>query len=102
MHTLLEEEYTPPLTNISKVTENFFEDKIISSEKDPFGIVLFNAMIPVNQINLDDVNNLIPVHPPNALAIKKIKEMFMICDPEMNKDTFQNELNSIFAPSQDP
>ena len=102
MHTLFEEEHTTPLTSILKVTENFLKTKIISSEKDPFGIVLFNAMIPVNEMNLDGVNNLIPVHPPNALTIKKIKEMFMKCDPELNKDTFQNELNSIFAPSEDP
>jgi len=44
MHTLFEEEHTTPLTSILKVTENFLKTKIISSEKDPFGIVLFNAI----------------------------------------------------------
>ena len=101
MHTLFDEEKTTPLTSILKVTENFLKTKIISSEKDPFGIVLFNTLISVNEMNLDGVNNIIPVHPPNAMTIQKIKEMYHKCNPDTNKDTYAKELNDLFTPNED-
>ena len=100
MHTLFEEEKTTPLTTILKVTENFLKTKIISSEKDPFGIVLFNSLVSLNDMNLEGVNTIISVHPPNALTIKKIKEMYYKCNPELNKESFQKELNTLFAPNE--
>ncbi len=57
---------TTPLTTILKVKENYLKIKIIFSEKDPFGIILFNSLMGVKDMNLEEVNNIIPVHPPNA------------------------------------
>lgn len=73
MNTLFEEEKTTSLTTILKVTENFLKTKIISKEKDSFGIVFFNSLMGFNNMNLDEVNNILHVHPPNALTIKKNK-----------------------------
>ena len=101
MHLLFEEDNTTPLTTILKVTENFLKSKIIASDKDPFGIVLFNSLLAVNDMNLEGVNNIVPVHPPNAMTIKRIKEMYQKCSPQLNRDNYQKELSSIFAPNED-
>ena len=52
-------------------------------------------------MNLKGVNNLLPIHPPNALTVKKIKEMYNNCNPEKNGDTYQKELNANFQPNKD-
>ena len=89
---------TTPLSTLLKVTENFLKTKIISNQNDLFGIVLFNTEIKNNEMDFDGVNILFKIEAPNALNIKKIKMMAQNCDPEMNKDKYQDELNTIFKP----
>ena len=89
---------TTPLSNLLKVTENFLKTKIISNQNDLFGIVLFNTEIKNNEMDFDGVNALFKIEAPNALNIKKIKMMAQNCDPEINKDKYQDELNTIFKP----
>ena len=91
---------TTPLSNLLKVTENFLKTKIISNQNDLFGIVLFNTEIKNNEMDFDGVNALFKIEAPNALNIKKIKMMAQNCDPEINKDKYQDELNTIFKPLQ--
>lgn len=61
----------------------------------------FNDLLAVNDMNLERVNNIVPVHPPNAMIIKKIKERYQKCDPQLNREIFQMELGRIFAPNED-
>ena len=89
---------TTPLSTLLKVTENFLKTKIISNQNDLFGIVLFNTEIKNNEMDFDGVNALFKIEAPNALNIKKIKMMAQNCDPEINKDKYQDELNTIFKP----
>ena len=89
---------TTPLSTLLKVTENFLKTKIISNQNDLFGIVLFNTEIKNNEMDFDGVNVLFKIEAPNALNIKKIKMMAQNCDPEINKDKYQDELNTIFKP----
>ena len=89
---------TTPLSTLLKVTENFLKTKIISNQNDLFGIVLFNTEIKNNEMDFDGVNTLFKIEAPNALNIKKIKMMAQNCDPEINKDKYQDELNTIFKP----
>ena len=51
-------------------------------------------------MNLEGVNTTFPVHPPNAMTIQKIKEMYHKCDPEINRATIQKELNELFTPNE--
>ena len=51
-------------------------------------------------MNLEGVNTTFPVHPPNAMTIQKIKEMYHKCDPEINRATIQKELNELFNPNE--
>ena len=51
-------------------------------------------------MNLEGVNSIILVHPPKALIIKKIKEMYSKCNPELNKESYHKELNVIFSPNE--
>ena len=71
MHAILEEEKTTPLTTILKVIESFLKTKIITNEKDSFGIVLFNTFKSNNDMNLDGVNNYLKISTPEATTIKK-------------------------------
>ena len=89
---------TTPLSTLLKSTENFLKTKIISNQNDLFSMVLFNTEIKNNEMDFDGVNILFKVEAPNALNIKKIKMMAQNCDPEVNKDKFQQELNDIFRP----
>ena len=89
---------TTPLSTLLKVTENFLKTKIISNQNDLFGIVLFNTEIKNNEMDFDGVNALFKIEAPNALNIKKIKMMAQNCDPEINKEKYQDELNTIFKP----
>ena len=89
---------TTPLSTLLKVTENFLKTKIITNQNDLFGIVLFNTEIKNNDMDFDGVNILFKIEAPNALNIKKIKMMAKNCDPELNKEKYQEELNSIFKP----
>ena len=89
---------TTPLSTLLKSTENFLKTKIISNQNDLFSMVLFNTEIKNNEMDFDGVNVLFKVEAPNALNIKKIKMMAQNCDPEVNKDKFQQELNDIFRP----
>ena len=89
---------TTPLSTLLKVTENFLKTKIISNQNDLFGIVLFNTEIKNNEMDFDGVNILFKIEAPNALNIKKIKMMAQNCDPEINKEKYQDELNMIFKP----
>ena len=89
---------TTPLSTLLKVTENFLKTKIITNQNDLFGIVLFNTEIKNNDMDFDGVNILFKIEAPNALNIKKIKMMAKNCDPEINKEKYQEELNSIFKP----
>ena len=91
---------TTPLSTLLKSTENFLKTKIISNQNDLFSMVLFNTEIKNNEMDFDGVNVLFKVEAPNALNIKKIKMMAQNCDPEVNKDKFQQELNDIFRPLQ--
>ena len=89
---------TTPLSTLLKVTENFLKTKIISNQNDLFGVILFNTEIKNNEMDFDGVNALFKIEAPNALNIKKIKMMAQNCDPEINKDKYQDELNTIFKP----
>jgi ATP-dependent DNA helicase 2 subunit 1 len=101
MHAILEEEKTTPLTTILKVIESFLKTKIITNEKDSFGIVLFNTFKSNNDMNLDGVNNYLKISTPEATTIKKIKDIIRNCDPATNKEKYKRELNKIFLPNKD-
>lgn len=102
MHSLFEENTkTTPLSAILKVTENFLKTKIISNEKDLFGMVLYNTSITDNDMGFSGVNILFKIGAPDAMMIKKLKVMCQNCDPETNINNFQNELKNIFPASQD-
>ena len=101
MHVFLEEEKTTPITSVLKVIESYLKTKIISNEKDYFGIVLFNTSKANNEMNLDGVNNYLPINNPNALIIKKLKETIKNCDPNTNKDKFRKETNKVFPSNRD-
>ena len=92
---------TTPLSTILKVTENFLKTKIISSQNDLFGMVLFNTANTNNDMNFDGINTLFKIAAPNALIIKKIKIMSQDCDPEISGEKFKKELNEIFKPVND-
>ena len=92
---------TTPLSTILKVTENFLKTKIISSQNDLFGMVLYNTANTNNDMNFDGINTLFKIAAPNALIIKKIKIMSQDCDPEINGEKYKKELNEIFKPVND-
>ena len=102
MHNLVQDstlnKVTTPLSTLLKVTENFLKTKIISNQNDLFGIVLFNTSKTKNEMNFEGVNVLFKIEAPNAFNIKKIKLMSQICDPELNKEKYKEELNEIFHP----
>jgi len=100
MHFLLDREKSTPLTTILKITENFLKTKIISNECDPFGIVLFNTAIKKNEMDLEAVNDLSQIELPNALLIKKLREIHQKCNPDINKDNYLKELNTIFRSNE--
>ena len=100
MHFLLDKEKSTPLTTILRVTENFLRIKIASNENDPFAIVLFNTNIKNNKMELEGVNNITEIHLPDAQSIKKLKEIYNKCNPDINKDNYLKELNTIFPPNE--
>jgi len=100
MHFLLDKEKSTPLTTILKITENFLKTKIISNESDPFAIVLFNTAIKKNEMDLEGINDLTQMHLPNALSIKKLRDIHQKCNPDINKDNYLKELNTIFRSNE--
>ena len=92
---------TTPISTILKVMENFLKTKIISNQNDLFGIVLFNTTKSNNEMNFEGVNTLFKIEAPNAFNIKRIKIMSQNCDPEINKISYQKELNEIFSPMEE-
>ena len=103
MHKIYDDEgkKTTPLTTVLKVSEEFLKTKIISNEKDSFGIILFNTFEKNNEMNFDGVNVLFNLSQPNATQIKKIKDLTKNCDPEINKNDYQKELEKIFKSNSD-
>jgi len=100
MHFLLDKEKSTPLTTILKITENFLKAKIILNESDPFAIVLYNTSVKNNEMDLEGINYLTQIHLPNASTIKKLREIHHKCNPEINKDNYLMEINSIFPSSE--
>ena len=89
---------TTPLSSILNITENFLKTKIISSQNDLFGIILFNTSKTNNEMNFEGVNVLFKIEAPNAFNIKKIKMLSEKCDPELNQEKYKSELNELFSP----
>ena len=89
---------TTPLSSILNITENFLKTKIISSQNDLFGIILFNTSKTNNEMNFEGVNVLFKIEAPNAFNIKKIKMLSEKCDPEINQEKYKSELNELFSP----
>ena len=61
---------------IFNITENFLKTKIITNDKDLFGLFFFNAPKSSNSLNLEGVNILFNVSSLDALLIKKIKHLY--------------------------
>ena len=51
-------------------------------------------------MDLDGINDLTQMHLPNALSIKKLKDIYQKCNPDTNKDNYLKELNTIFPPNE--
>lgn len=100
MHFLLDREKSTPITTILRVTENFLRIKIANNESDPFAIVLFNTNIKKNTMELDGVNNITEISLPDSPSIKKLKEIHNKCNPDINKDNYLKELNTIFPSNE--
>lgn len=93
-----EETTTTAISSILDVTEHFLKTKIISNEKDLFGLVAYNTEYKNNIQNFDGVNVLIDVASPDAKLIKQIKNMRQKCDFKLCPNNFLDNVKEIFKP----
>ena len=69
---------TNSISLILSIAESFLKTKIITNEKDLFGIVLYNTSTTNNEMNFEGVNKLIDIVSPDASLIKKLKMLGMV------------------------
>ena len=96
MHQIDNSNKTTGITSVLTVTEDFLKTKIITNEKDLFGLVLFNTSLMKNEMNFEGVNQLINIIPPDANLIKKIKNYEQLTNPILLPKEYQNNLKEIF------
>ena len=100
MHTLyhptVSNEKTTPISSVMTVAENFLKSKILSNQKDLFGLVCFNTSKTVNEMQFEGVNKLIDITAPDANLIKKIKIFKQTTNPNLCPNDYMNTLNEEF------
>ena len=87
---------TNPISSILSIAESFLKTKIITNEKDLFGLVLYNTLKTNNEMNFEGVNKLIEIISPDASLIKKIKTYSQHTNPSLCPDDYINNLNENF------
>ena len=106
MHNLFidtnnENKKTTAITTVLTVAENFLKTKIITNEKDLFGLLLYDTSKTNNEMNFESVNQLIPISSPDANLIKKIKIFEQNTNPELCPETFNDTLKEHFDSKKD-
>ena len=92
---------TTAITTVLTVAENFLKTKIITNEKDLFGLLLYDTSKTNNEMNFESVNQLIPISSPDANLIKKIKIFEQNTNPELCPETFNDTLKEHFDSKKD-
>lgn len=87
------------INKVLLVAESFLKTKIITNEKDIFGLILYNTEQTVNNFNFEGINVKIPLSPPNAAIIKHLKELQQCTNPSNDNNYLQN-LRDIFPNSK--
>ena len=90
MHKIQNNLKTTGITSVLTVAEDFLKTKIITNEKDLFGLVLFNTLTK-NEMNFEGVNQLIDIM-PDANLIKKIQNYEQMTNPILIPDDYENNL----------
>ena len=106
MHNLFidtnnENKKTTAITTVLTVAENFLKTKIITNEKDLFGLLLYDTSKTNNEMNFESVNQLIPISSPDANLIKKIKIFEQNTNPELCPETYNETLKEHFDSKKD-
>ena len=106
MHNLFtdtnnENKKTTAITTVLTVAENFLKTKIITNEKDLFGLLLYDTSKTNNEMNFESVNQLIPISSPDANLIKKIKIFEQNTNPELCPETYIDTLKEHFNCKKD-
>ena len=106
MHNLFidsnnENKKTTAITTVLTVAENFLKTKIITNEKDLFGLLLYDTSKTNNEMNFEAVNQLIPISTPDANLIKKIKIFEQNTNPELCPETYNDTLKEHFNSKKD-
>ena len=96
MHKIQNNLKTTGITSVLTVAEDFLKTKIITNEKDLFGLVLFNTSLTKNEMNFEGVNQLIDITPPDANLIKKIQNYEQMTNPILIPDDYENNLKENF------
>ena len=92
MHQIQNSIQTTGITSVLTVAQYFLKTKIITNEKDLFGLVLFNTSLMKNEMNFEGVNQLINITPPDANLIKKIKNYEQLTNPILLPKEYENNL----------
>ena len=92
---------TTAITTVLTVAENFLKTKIITNEKDLFGLLLYDTSKTNNEMNFESVNQLIPISSPDANLIKKIKIFEQNTNPELCPETYNDTLKEHFDSKKD-
>ena len=81
------------INKVLSVCESFLKTKIITNERDIFGLITYNSEITVNNFNFLGINVKIPLAPPDAGLIKNIKLLQKCTNPsiEANYSHFLKE-----------
>ena len=87
---------TTAISSVMAVAENFLKSKILSNQKDLFGLVCFNTSKTVNEMQFEGVNKLIDITAPDANLIKKIKIYKQTTNPNLCPNDYMNTLNEEF------
>ena len=87
---------TNSISLILSIAESFLKTKIITNEKDLFGIVLYNTSTTNNEMNCEGVNKLIDIVSPDASLIKKLKIYSQNTNPALCPTEYLNTLNKTF------
>jgi ATP-dependent DNA helicase 2 subunit 1 len=89
------------MNNIFAVAESFLKTKIITNEKDVFGLICYNYHVEKkNQLNFYGIDVRIPLAPPDAQLIKSIKILQQNTNPQINKN-YNNFLRTEFPKSKE-
>jgi ATP-dependent DNA helicase 2 subunit 1 len=89
------------INNIFVVAESFLKTKIITNEKDVFGLICYNYHVEKkNQLNFYGIDVRIPLAPPDAQLIKNIKILQHNTNPQINKN-YYNFLKTEFPKAKE-